>query len=86
MRDYDKTNTITIWFKTPDQNPASPDIKVEINDNGNEVEYALWKPKPGANPGSPPYSGKVEHKTSDKAGYSQQTPAVAEFVDEQMPF
>lgn len=94
MSDYDNTNTITIWFKKPDANPNAPSIKVEINDNGDEVEYALWKKGPNDNPNGPAYKGKVEHKHSDKSAYSQQSaqpsqppaPAGDGFDDSTIPF
>jgi len=75
MPEYSNENTITIWFKRPDAHERAPDIKVEINDSGKETEFALWKRGPNDNPNGPAYKGKVEHKSSDKAGYTKQQPS-----------
>ena len=84
---YDRTNTITIWFKKPEHHDLAPDIKVEINDGGKETEYALWKRKDSDNPRGPAYRGKVEHDKSSKAGYEKNaTPSPDDFTDEQVPF
>ena len=85
MPEYNNENTITIWFKRPEAHERAPDIKVEINDNGNETEYALWKKGPNDNPNGPAYKGKVEHKNSDKSGYTQQAPQAVD-AGEDIPF
>ena len=89
--EYSNENTITIWFKRPDAHERAPDIKVNINDGGSETEYALWKKGPNDNPNGPAYKGKVEHKTSDKTGYSQtpqQAPPLQAVpdLDDSIPF
>ena len=86
MSEYSNENTITVWFKREDAHERAPHIKVCINDSGNEVEYALWKKGPNDNPNGPAYKGKVEHKSSDKSGYTQQAPQADNFSDDSIPF
>ena len=78
MSQYDDTDTITVWLKTPEQNPQAPDIKLVFNRGGEKEEWALWKRKPEDNPKAPPYKGKITRITDAHNNGMRQAQAAVE--------